>query len=177
MLPVILFECGADLFLLVSVHAVSYPSPFPPRNETCSNRHRDFSRTCIGSIKKVRCVACYSEDGAWIRSSFIDWLVLVCPSCAGDDPRRQSPESWKGWRPRWRYTKHTTIQLISLIWLICKGRRMYQLELIIVPTAVARDCRNTHFCLDFRDSRVTDYYGLQTTLRTVRKESKDFGIK
>ena len=50
---VILFECGADLFLLVSVHAVSYPSPLlPPRNETCSNRQRDCSRTCIGSTKK-----------------------------------------------------------------------------------------------------------------------------
>lgn len=110
-LSLLFFERGADCSFLYPVHTCRLiPIAPSPRNETCSNQHRN-SRLHASARQKVRCVACYSEDGAWIRSN----LSIGSSSfflLEGDGPRRQNPESWKWWRPRWRrYTKHAMIHL------------------------------------------------------------------
>lgn len=42
--------------------------PTPPHKRNLFSPAQGFSHTRIRSTKKVRCVACYSEDGAWRRS-------------------------------------------------------------------------------------------------------------
>lgn len=95
MLPVIVFECGADSFLLVSVHAVSYPSPLPPETKLVLTGP-GISRVHASARQKSEVCRVLLGRRSLNKIEFIDWLVLVLPSCAGDGPRRQSPESWKG---------------------------------------------------------------------------------
>lgn len=80
---------GVDCSFFVSVHAV----PLPPRNETCSHRHRD---SCIHASARHKSEVCRVLLG---RRSLkkINWptpcFFLFKP---GMVPRRQSPACWKG---------------------------------------------------------------------------------